>query len=302
MTFGKKLQRLRNENKLSQEKVAEYTGVSRQAVSKWENDLSYPDIKNLIMLADVFKLSMDELLDLSQNNDLNLENEKTILKEESSNDIKSNILINIYLLLSPFILYFLLKRYIPETVPKHSNMVGYIDAWGNSNMVFYSIMAFSGLALIFVYIIIKYKKYEVGPFLMIIFLYMNSITSLFATYQNINYTKNLYDISWTFEKQFTFIIAFIFLIYGVLAHKIKKNFFVGLRTKWSMSSEQVWKQTHRKSRIYSLLTSGLNFFILLNPAIKDDYKLIISSISIVLLTIFLIVLSYYEYRHSSNKI
>lgn len=241
---------------------------------------------------------MDELLNLSINSENNRKDETKISNEEY---IKNNILVNIYLVLSPFILYILLKRYIPETVPKHSNMIGVIDAWGNSNMVFYSILAFSSLALIFVYIIIKYKQYEVGPFSMIIFFYTNSITALFATYQNINYTKNLYDISWTFEKQFTVIIAFIFLIYGVFAHKIKKNFFIGLRTKWSMSSEKVWKQTHRKSRIYSLLISGLNLFILLNPAIKDSHKLIMSSISIVLLTMFLIILSYREYLNSSKN-
>lgn len=302
MTFGKKLQRLRSENKLSQEKVAEYTGVSRQAVSKWENDLSYPDTKNLIMLADLFKLSMDELLVLSSNNEKDRQDEKKISNEKSNYNVKDNLFVNIYIVLSPIILFILLKRYIPETVPKHGNIVGIIDTWGNNNQVLYLVLLLSFLMYAFIYKMHKNKKDKVGLLVGIIFIYMYSISQLFTTYQNINYTKNLYDISWTFERQFTFLIACLFLVYGVLAHKIKKNFFAGIKTKWSVSSEEVWKQTHRKSRIYSLLTSGLNFFILLNPAIKDDYRLIISSISIVLLTIFLIVLSYYEYRHSSNKI
>lgn len=61
MTLGEKLQNLRKENMLSQEKVAELVGVSRQAVSKWENDLSNPDTENLILLAEIFNISVDEL-------------------------------------------------------------------------------------------------------------------------------------------------------------------------------------------------------------------------------------------------
>lgn len=86
MTFGEKLQNLRNNNKLSQEKVAELVGVSRQAVSKWENDLSYPDTKNLIILSETFKVSMDELLNLSSNKIQYLEDEKEILKEQLVNN------------------------------------------------------------------------------------------------------------------------------------------------------------------------------------------------------------------------
>lgn len=67
MMFGEKLQELRNKSKLSQEKLAELVGVSRQAVSKWENDLSYPDTRNLIRLSEIFNVSMDELLSLTQN-------------------------------------------------------------------------------------------------------------------------------------------------------------------------------------------------------------------------------------------
>ena len=60
MILGEKLQNLRKENMLSQEKLAELVGVSRQAVSKWETGLSNPDTENLIKLAEIFNLSIDE--------------------------------------------------------------------------------------------------------------------------------------------------------------------------------------------------------------------------------------------------
>ena len=85
MTMGEKLQKLRNEKNMSQEKVAEIVGVSRQAVSKWENDLSYPDTKNLILLAEVFNVSVDQLLKLSSNNLQYLEDEAKVSKEMTTN-------------------------------------------------------------------------------------------------------------------------------------------------------------------------------------------------------------------------
>ncbi len=61
-TFGQRFQRLRKKHNLTQEDVADKVGISSQAVSKWENDLSAPDISILPDLADLFHISLDELL------------------------------------------------------------------------------------------------------------------------------------------------------------------------------------------------------------------------------------------------
>lgn len=61
MTLGKRIGQLRRERKLSQEFVAESLGVSRQAVSKWENDLSAPDTENLIALGKLLGCDVDFL-------------------------------------------------------------------------------------------------------------------------------------------------------------------------------------------------------------------------------------------------
>lgn len=61
-TFGKRLARLRKNLQLKQEDIAEKVNISAQAVSKWENDLSAPDISILPILADIFNVSLDELL------------------------------------------------------------------------------------------------------------------------------------------------------------------------------------------------------------------------------------------------
>lgn len=63
-----KLVELRKKNGLSQEKLAEKLGVSRQAVSRWERAESSPDINNYVQLSQLYNISLDELLDTGISN------------------------------------------------------------------------------------------------------------------------------------------------------------------------------------------------------------------------------------------
>ena len=62
MTLGNKIQELRKSRSLSQEAFAEIMGVTRQSVSKWELDQSYPALDKLVEIADFFNISLDEML------------------------------------------------------------------------------------------------------------------------------------------------------------------------------------------------------------------------------------------------
>ena len=62
MTLGAKLQSLRKQSGMSQETLAGQLGVSRQAVSRWELDISLPETENIIKLAKIFNVSFDYLL------------------------------------------------------------------------------------------------------------------------------------------------------------------------------------------------------------------------------------------------
>ncbi len=61
MTIGNRISTLRRERKLTQEYLAQALNVSRQAVSKWENDQTAPDTNNLIALAALFQVSVEYL-------------------------------------------------------------------------------------------------------------------------------------------------------------------------------------------------------------------------------------------------
>lgn len=62
MTLGDKLSKLRKENNYTQEQLSDILGVSRQAISKWESDASYPETEKLIQLSDMYHCSLDYLL------------------------------------------------------------------------------------------------------------------------------------------------------------------------------------------------------------------------------------------------
>ncbi len=84
MNLCDKIKKLRKENNLSQEQLAEKLNVSRQAISKWESNKAYPDIDNLILLRDIFNVTLDDLI-ISENNTKSEDiNEAT----ESSSDTK----------------------------------------------------------------------------------------------------------------------------------------------------------------------------------------------------------------------
>ncbi len=85
MSMGQRISKLRKENNLSQEYVAERLGVSRQAVSKWETDTSAPDTYNLISLAELFNVSVEYIAIGKQSE--NNQDKKT--EEAEKNDLPS---------------------------------------------------------------------------------------------------------------------------------------------------------------------------------------------------------------------
>ncbi len=86
MNFGEQIKKLRKDRKLTQQDMADQLGVSRQAVSNWENDKNLPDIEMLITMARVYHLTLDELiLGGTQMNEMNNSNNmvEKLIKDSS---------------------------------------------------------------------------------------------------------------------------------------------------------------------------------------------------------------------------
>ena len=82
MRIGEKLQNARKMSDLTQDDVADKILVSRQTISNWENEKSYPDIVSIIKLSDLYHISLDDLLKGDQLMMAHL--------AESTNVVKSN--------------------------------------------------------------------------------------------------------------------------------------------------------------------------------------------------------------------
>ena len=90
-TMGKRIADLRKQKGMTQEQLAQQLGVTAQAVSKWENDLSCPDISILPQLAEVLGVTTDELLGKVQLRSLSLEDAEKTEKRKHTVNVRLNL-------------------------------------------------------------------------------------------------------------------------------------------------------------------------------------------------------------------
>ena len=62
MDIGGKIKKSRTDAKITQEQAAQALGISRQTISNWENERSYPDIVSVLKMSDLYSVSLDYLL------------------------------------------------------------------------------------------------------------------------------------------------------------------------------------------------------------------------------------------------
>lgn len=97
MEIGQKLKDARVASGLTQEGVAEKINVSRQTISNWENEKTYPDIISVIKLSDIYSISLDNLLKGDKKMMEHLEKDTNIVK--SNKRLILAIMANVFLLI-----------------------------------------------------------------------------------------------------------------------------------------------------------------------------------------------------------
>lgn len=90
MNFGEQIKSIRKNANLTQEQFAMKLNVSRQAVSNWENNKNLPDIGMLILMSDVFQISLDQLI--KGDNQMNNMTEKVIKDGSETRRAKYNMI------------------------------------------------------------------------------------------------------------------------------------------------------------------------------------------------------------------
>lgn len=133
MNLGSQIKKYRGEFSMSQDELAEKIFVSRQSISNWENDKTYPDIKSLLLLSEVFQVSLDQLI----KGDIEIM-KKEITTQELTNFQKDSAIMTVFFLL-------MLISPIP--------LAHFLGWWG---MVLYLVICTAGLY--FAFRVEKHKK------------------------------------------------------------------------------------------------------------------------------------------------
>lgn len=161
-----------------------------------------------------------------------------------STNITKEIILWIIILI-PLVYLALAWNGLPERVPVHFNLKGEADGWAGKTaligIVFFMTVALNLLLLIIPYIDPKRKleymgsKYHQLRFILVVFM---AALSVFLIYNATNQDA--------FQLNILFILlGGLFVALGNYFQAIKPNYFIGIRTPWTLESEQVWRKTHR---------------------------------------------------------
>lgn len=136
MEIGQKLREARQRRGLTQEELAERLRLSRQTISNWENERSYPDIMSLIALSDLYGLSLDELVKEDRHMIDHLRESTDTVRQRQK--LSKLMLLAVYLAIWALcLLSFWMTRWLG----------GFVDAMGYSLLVFYLILPAATLVL-----------------------------------------------------------------------------------------------------------------------------------------------------------
>jgi len=209
---------------------------------------------------------------------------------------KSGIIVLGVILLSLIVgIYFYPQ--MPEKIASHWNAQGQVDGymskfWGLFLMPLLSMMLF----LLFIAIpkidplkhnIEKFREYYDG-FVVLIIVY------LFYVY--------LLTIFWNIGIRFNMVqplapaMGILFYYIGILIENAKRNWFIGIRTPWTLSSEKVWEKTHKiGGKLFKI--AGIIAFI---GVFFQRYVLFFILVPIILVAAYTIVYSYFEYQKETR--
>jgi uncharacterized membrane protein len=187
---------------------------------------------------------------------------------------------------------------LPDQMATHWNTKGEVDGhmsrfWG----AFLMPIILIAMALLFAAVPIidplkkniqKFRKYF-DYFIILIFLFM-------LLMHGIVLAANLgYNIK--FNIIMPIALAFLFFYIGILLEKAKRNWFIGIRTPWTLSSDKVWDKTHKLgARLFKLAA-----IIALIGAIFPDHSFWFILVPVISFTIIVLVYSYVEYSKLKKK-
>jgi len=208
------------------------------------------------------------------------------------NMIKSEIILLVIILLS-FIVGIYFYPQMPEKMASHWNTQGQVDGymskfWG----LFLMPLISAGLFLLFITIpkidplkhnIEKFRKYYDGfVVLIIVFLFYLYLLTIFW---NI-------DIRFSMTQLLAPAFGILFYYCGILTENAKRNWFIGIRTPWTLSNDAVWNKTHKiGGKLFK--AAGVIAFV---GIFFQNYALFFVLVPVILVAAYTTIYSYIEYQ------
>lgn len=215
--------------------------------------------------------------------------------------IKTRNLILFLLLLLPWIVSLISLKYLPSQIPAHYNFQGEVDRWGSK----YEVMIMPILILILcgaMGILIKrlsnnskykpnIKVLEITNICMALTFNITCYSMVFSSFKKVT---NLNE-SFLLKLIYTTLCISIILL-GNYLPKCKRNSIIGIRTKWTLESDEVWYKTHRYIGKITVVAGILS--TILSLVINANLSLILLLITLLGITVISL---FYSYKISKNN-
>jgi uncharacterized membrane protein len=184
------------------------------------------------------------------------------------------------LIVLPYVYLAIVWNKIPDQVPTHFNITGNADAWsGKTSLIFFPGALGIGIYLLMLLIPVldpKKKIRNMGDKYYTFRFMLTFFFSLFATY--LLYISNSGSL-----KNPNLLIGLIGALFAMLGNyfqTVRPNYFIGIRTPWTLENEQTWKKTHRLGgRLWmagGILIVFISFIIRSNNALAITFAIILS--------------------------
>lgn len=212
-----------------------------------------------------------------------------------TNDFIKKELFNLLILIIPFVLIAIFWNQLPEKIPMHWDFSGNVDSYYNKELGIFIIPLFNILLYVLFLILpridprgenykffgktYKILRYSINGFMLLTFM----LIFLFS----LGYDLNIGNIV-------IYSTIILFMVFGNFLGKIKSNYFVGIRTPWTLENPEVWAQTHRFAGKIWVFFSFIMLIIAL--FLKMNVLQIVYFVYIAVITIIPVVYSYVLHR------
>ena len=205
--------------------------------------------------------------------------------------LKTEIL-PLLILVAAIISSFYFYSHSPEIVPTHWNFAGEVDNWGSRSVAFVIPAVMVGiyiLFLVFPFLDPKKEKYEQFSKVYHIF---KGVMILFMAMLYFATSLNILGYNLPIGIIVPVGVGVLFIIMGNYMGKIKSNWFFGIKTPWTLSSEEVWNKTHRFGGKMFMLGGVL---IAIDAFLPINYHLAVFMAAIILVLLGTVGYSYLVY-------